>query len=288
MSTLRARAVLFCSLFIGWLPLAAQSSSYHLELDDSKAGPKPVIFVSDSEKSLDAFAASQQCPQDPNGNSSAAYGSHDILDSPFLRGVSSDMRCADRRLARGPVLKTGECWGTALFVSPQKGDCQNEVTAVIFSDGSVEGEDAAVRGLKAHRDGLAAGVHYWAGRIGREKPDGSTLLALFNDVERSKVEDQRKQREYHYQRRLMLEKAESALPQGLLWLYWSGRLQVDTDLELRFNGLINGSSGVKTATEALRTITDEIDQWKTKIDRNPAQQKLNTTFLPVTGSEDKQ
>jgi hypothetical protein len=281
MSMLRARAVLFCLPFIlGWLPLAAQSSSYHLELDDPKAGPQQVILVSDSEKSVDAFAASQQCPRRPDGTGSAAYANHDILDSPFLKGVSSDMRCADGRLARGPVLETGECWRTALFMSPQKLDCQNEVTAVIFSDGSLEGEDAAVRGLKAHRDGLAAGVHYWAGEISREKPDGSTLLALFNEVERSKAEDQRKQREYHYQPRLMLEKDESALPQALLWLYWSGRAQVDSDLELRFNSLIKGSSDVKTASEALRKIADEIDQWKTKIDSNPAQQKLNIDFPP--------
>jgi len=288
MSKLRARAVLFCFPFIvGWLPLAAQSSSYHLELDDPTAGPQQVIFVSDSEKSVDAFAASQQCPRDPNGTRSATYANHDILGSPFLTGVSSDKRCADGRLARGPVLKTGECWETALFVSPQKRDCQNEVTAIIFSDGSFEGEDTAVRGLKAHRDGLAAGVQFWAAKIGQEKPDGSTLLALFNEVERSKAEVQKKQREYHYQPRLMLEKDESVLPQALLWLYWSGRVQVDTNLELRLNGFIKGSSGVKTASEALRKIADEIDQWKTKIDSNPAQQKLDTAFPQLTGSEDK-
>ena len=284
MSKLQARAVLFCFLFImGWMPLVAQSSSYHLELDDPTAGPQQVIFVSDSEKSVDAFAVSQQCPREPNGTRTSAYGNHDILDSPFLRGVSSDMRCADGRLARGPVLETGECWRTALFVSPQKRDCQNEVTAIIFSDGSFEGEDAAVRGLKAHRDGLAAGVQYWAAKLSQEKPDGSTLLALFNEVERSKTEDQRKQRD-HYRPRRMLEKDESALPQALLWLYWSGRVQVDTNLELRLNGFIKGSSGVKTASEALRKIADEIDQWKTKIDSNPAQQKLDTAFPPLTGS----
>jgi hypothetical protein len=130
---------------------------------------------------------------------------------------------------------------------------------------------------------LAAGVQYWAARLSQEKPDGSTLLALFNEVERSKTEDQRKQRD-HYRPRRMLEKDESALPQALLWLYWSGRVQVDTNLELRLNGFIKGSSGVKTASEALRKIADEIDQWKTKIDSNPAQQKLDTAFPPLTGS----
>jgi hypothetical protein len=35
MSSLRARAILFClRVILGWLPLAAQSSSYHLEFDD--------------------------------------------------------------------------------------------------------------------------------------------------------------------------------------------------------------------------------------------------------------
>ncbi len=288
MSMLWARVVLFCFPFIlGRLPLSAQSSSYHLESDD-RTPNEQLILVNDSAKSIDAFAASQSCPREANGTSTAGYASHDILGSPFLSGVSSDMRCADGRLASGGALKTGECWRTSLFTSQQKRVCENELTAVIFSDGSFEGEDAVVRGMKAHRDGLAAGVHYWADRISQEKPDGSTLLVLFNEVERRKAEDERKQSEYHYQPRLVLEKDESAMAQALLWQYWSGRVAVDADLELRFNGLINGSSAVKTASEALRKIADEIDQWKTKIDGNPAQQKLNTVFPPLTGSEDKQ
>jgi hypothetical protein len=194
MPSLGARAVVFCfPVILGWLPLVAQSSSYHLEFDDDKLGQR-VILVNDSEKPMEAFAASQRCQR--AGGGSGADGSKDILFYPS-EGGGSDMQAADRsRPPRSGGLDTGARRKTFLVMMSERGDCQNRITAVLFSDGSFEGDDAAVRSLKAQRDGLAGGVHYWADRIGREEPDGSTLNALLAEVRERMVADQAKQKKY--------------------------------------------------------------------------------------------
>jgi hypothetical protein len=92
MPSLGARAVVFCfPVILGWLPLVAQSSSYHLEFDDDKLGQR-VILVNDSEKPMEAFAASQRCQRARGG--SGADGSKDILFYPS-EGGGSDMQAAD-------------------------------------------------------------------------------------------------------------------------------------------------------------------------------------------------
>lgn len=137
---LGARAVVFCFLIIvGWLPLVAQSSSYHLEFDDSTPGHQRVFLVNDSEKPIEAFAGSQQCQRPDGRGGSGIHSSQDVLDS-FGRGPTSDMRAAD---ASGPprsgVIETGAQWFTHIAVFPENGDCRNQITAVLFSDGSFGG-----------------------------------------------------------------------------------------------------------------------------------------------------
>jgi hypothetical protein len=271
MSPLGARAVAFWfSIIVGWLPLVAQSSSYHLEFDDIIPGDKSGCLVNDSEKPIEAFAASQRC-QRPDGRSGGGtHGSRDILDSG--RGPTSDMLSAD---ASGPplsgVIETGARWRTGISVIPENGDCQTQVNAVLFSDGSFEGEDAAVRGLKAHRDGLAASANYWADRVSREKPDGSTLDALHAALKQRLDDDRMKQQKYWPDN---MHRDRSPL----FWQYWSGWLQVERNLELHFPKEL----GQEKASDNFREVADEINQWKKKIDGNLALQKLNVVFPPIS------
>jgi len=280
MSSFGARAVVFCfPVILGWLPLAAQSSSYHLEFDDRKRSQQ-VILVNDSEKSIEAYGASQLCfkPKQYRG----VDDGQDILDAPF-RGTPSSMRAADGSgPPRSGVLETGARWSMGISI-PENWDCQTHVNAVLFSDGSFEGEDAGVRGLKARRDGLAAAIHYWADRISREKPDGSTLDALLDELKQRKAQDQIVRTKYKSHPHLTFDKAEQPIPPPLLWQYWSGWLVAEGNLEFHLSKYLNQENAV----ESFRKIADEINHWKTRIDGNLALRKLNTVFPAISASEDK-
>jgi hypothetical protein len=279
MSSLRARAIVFCfPVILGWFPLAAQSSSYHLEFDDRIPGHQPVILVNDSEKSIEAYGASQLCFK-AKVYTGVPNESRDVLDNPF-NGAASGVRAPDGRgPARGGVLETGARWRTNMATRPDW-DCRTQVNAVLFSDGSFEGEDTAVRGLKARRDGLAAAIHYWADRISREKPDGSTLDALHDELKKRKAEDLLKQGKYRSQQHLTFEGAVPPLPPPPLEQYWSGWLSVEANLEFQ----LSRSLTHEDAGENFRKLAEEIHQWKAKIDGNLALQKLNVAFPAISES----
>jgi hypothetical protein len=236
-----------------------------LEFEDN-AGSKQVILVNDSEKPIEAFAASQRCQ-----DGSASGGVRDIL---FYPSKDIDMQAADRSgPPRSGVLDTGARWSTLLVMFPERGDCQNRITAVFFSDGSFEGDDAPARSLKAGRDGLAAGVHYWADRISREKPDGSTLNALVAEVRARTAADWAKQNKYPTSG----HRDSSAQP---LWEYWESWLNVERTIESR----CPNDLGQEKPSATLRKVADMINGWKTKIDGNIALQKLNAVFPAVSQS----
>jgi hypothetical protein len=254
--------------------LAAQSSSYHLEFDDRilRLPHQLLTLVNDSEKPIEAFESSQRCHKGRfySGNDD----SFDILD--HLQG---DIQATDGSVPpRSRVLETGERWRTVVAFSPENRACHIQVKAVLFSDGSFDGEDAAVQGLKAQRDGLAAGIHYWADKIRREKPDGSTLDVLLAEVRQRMVEDKMKQRKYPIDIRL-------EDPPPLLWQYWSGRLAVERNME--FQLLLTKHLSQDKASEYLRNVADAINQWGKKIDGNFALQKLNIVFPAIYQSADR-
>lgn len=277
MSSLAARVVVFCfPVALGWLPLAAQSSSYHLEFEDRGPGHQDVFLVNDSEKPIEAFGISQRCykPGTEERVGGGGHASRDILD--FFLGASSDMRSADGSPERRGGLETGGRWRTGLAILAENGDCQAQINAVLFSDGSFEGEDTAVRGLKARRDGLAAAVNYWADQVSREKPDGSTLDALQAELKQRIADDKAKARKYPPDN---IHGDTSAL----FWHYWSGWLQVERNIELNFPKELSQEK----ASQNFRKIADEIGQWKKKIDGNLALQKLNVVFPAVSESGDR-
>lgn len=154
---------------------------------------------------------------------------------------------------------------------PERGDCQNQITAVLFSDGSFEGDDAAIRSLKAGRDGLAAAVHYWVDRISQEKPDGSTLYAMLAEVKDRLAADEAKRKKYP----TSTQRDPSAQP---LWEYWSSQATVEGDIELLFPKDLS----LEKPSETLRKIANMMTSWKIKIDSNLALQKLNAVFPPIT------
>jgi hypothetical protein len=263
----------------GTCDCAAQSSSYHLESDDSMPGRQQAILVNDSQKSIEAYGASQLCFK-PKQYTGLPNDSQDILDSPSKGATMSSLRAADGNgPPRSGVLDPGARWRTNMVTLPEW-DCRTQVNAVLFSDGSFEGEDAGVRGLKARRDGLAAAIHYWADRISQEKPDGSTLDALHDELKKRKAEDLLKQGRYLSQQHLTFEGAVSPVPPPSLEQYWSGWLLVEMNLESQLSRYLTQEK----AGESFRKFADEINQWKAKIDGNLALQKLNIDFPAISES----
>lgn len=68
------------------------------------------------------------------------------------------------RFARQGVVKSGGRWTSNLFLSTSETlNCDVQIDAVLFGDGTYDGSEAAVEELKARRDAIAAGV--WSARL---------------------------------------------------------------------------------------------------------------------------
>lgn len=249
------RHVAFCiSWVLGCWPLAAQSSNYHVEFEPR--GPRSyshLVLVNDSEKAIEAYSVLQVCGR------SAQFAATILSNGQTFLGTSGVIEPGERRTLRGG-------W----TYRPDVPSCDAQVEAVILTDGSFEGKDAPVRGLKALGDGEAASIHYWADRIKAETPDGSTLGLLLDEIKRRIAQDEAEQRRY---------------PNHLdhvkfrpLWEYWEGKKAVDFDIESQFP---RDLSSVEP-TELLQRVTNYVEKRKAEIDGNEVMQKLNAIFPQIS------
>jgi len=235
---------------LGCWPLAAQSARPHLEYEP-KGSLFQLVLVNDSEKAIEAFSVRQTC--DKSGQFTAAIlykglrGTSGVIESGEHRGLGGGWKLPSEDLA-----------------------CDAQLEAVFFADGSFEGNDAAVRSLKARGDGITASVNYWLDRIKREKTDGSTLGLLLDAIKQRVAADKVLQGQYP----LNLERG---IP-PLLREYWEGRREVDAALEARFP---RDLSTVKP-NELLQRVTDYMEKRKADIDGTEALQKLNIVFPPIS------
>ena len=154
------------------------------------------------------------------------------------------------------------------------------IDGVIYTDGTYEGKKEIVRGLQARRDGIAAGVRFWAIRTHREATEAE---ANVDEFERRVKNDQEKLNEVCNQFDPLRSPIESGsvavlgLPHGPTTPgipppghvqqsvtigtpdceYWRGRLQVD----------LGG-----------QRVLGEVDQWQAKIEQDEALKKLDIIF----------
>ena len=253
------RHVAFCiPLIMGHLPMAAQNSSYHVEFEPQGSRSfSHLVLVNDSNKSIEAYSVLQTCGRyaqfDPNILGQGYQSSRFVP----LRGESGVIKPGERRTLRGG-------WS----YRPGDRSCDAQVEAVLFTDGSFEGEDALVRGLKGLGDGEAASVNYWVDRIKSEEPDGSTLGLLLDEIKEHVADDKAEANRYPNRR----------YRDRPLWEYWEGRLEVDLDIESLFP---KDLSAVKP-NDLLKRVTNYLEKRKTDIDGNETMQKLNTVFPPIS------
>jgi hypothetical protein len=173
-------------------------------------------------------------------------------------------------IEHGGSLELGFLAGTSKAKGSQ--ECGAKFDAVIFADGTYEGNEAAVRSLKALRDGLIAGVSYWArelnGRQSEELNESNLLYKLESRLE----EDIANQRRYDFLQ------PGADLVETPLYAYWEGRVAVDRGLKYKFSKISSDDSPSVTFQNFARFIA----AWKMRIEAVVSVKKLNTTFPPIS------
>jgi hypothetical protein len=235
--------------------LSAQAVQYQTELTAGTSGN--LILENDARSSIEAFHYKAQC-----GNG-ATEGSQDILgiqNGQFL-GIVGD------RPQHGPVRP----WERVTFREnfyPNSSGCEwkVEVTAVLFSDGSYEGDKAQARAMQARRDGIVAAVGYWRAKMNPPPIKSSDFELLASDAKGRRTIDQAN---------AWASKCFQGTDESCS--YWQGRQLVDlniaNDIERK---KINPDPEFTSPVEIL-------DRWQEVLDRNEALRKLDAIFLLPAG-----
>jgi hypothetical protein len=198
----------------GCVPLLAQGRGYHMELSDGSSGW--AILVNDSQKTIEAYHFSAKCRSAGRMKSATEY-SYDALDSGGTSRSGPPTGAVAGIHTTRDVAERGTRMVSMENLLPQPDGCVWDAgfDAVIYADGSYEGDEIRVRGLQARRDGVAECVKYWANRLAQEAVDRASLETIRADAERLTEED----------RKETISRC-SKLP--LACEYWRGRSQVDT------------------------------------------------------------
>src|SRR5580700_6004196 len=144
------------SMLCGCTPLLAQVRGCHMELSDGTSGW--VILVNDSEKTVEAYHLSAKCMSEgrPRMGMEASY---DALDSAGT-SRSGPGKVIAGIFTHSDVAEPGTRMVSMENLAPQPFGCvwDAKFDAVIYADGSYEGDEMKVRRLQARRDGVVADV----------------------------------------------------------------------------------------------------------------------------------
>jgi hypothetical protein len=237
------------------LILGGQSRSYRVELSNGASGR--VMVVNDSDLPMEAFHLQGEC-----GNVGDEF-SDDELD---FWGVGGALRGPDGRYFRSPYLLESHQKGVTIhMLAAQPSSCswRAKIDAVVYVDGSYEGDELEVRGLQAHRDGLSAAVQYWVERLGRESAPTPDIKGAMAEAEKLK------------QRDVMRWRGCGKAP--LACQYWWGRYQVDGIIGLELKAQPNEDD-----VGVWRRVSAKVVSWRRKIEADGAFQKLDVAF-PLPG-----
>jgi hypothetical protein len=254
--------VVFLSILCGSAPLLAQTRGYHMELSDRTSGW--VILVNDSDKPIEAFYFSGQCNALNAGGGAGMQFTYDALENPST--MSGHPGLDGKFLSqRDTVAPKGRMISMTKLVPQQSGcDWKGDISAVIYSDGSYEGDEMIARGIAALRDGIAASVAYWQDKFNRESPEAVDLDAVNTEAQRLTKEDFAK---------TMFPGCRKS---PLACEYWKGRHQVDSNVAMWLRGVALKD----THEEAYKKTAQIIERWQKKIDNNVALKRLDVVFQP--------
>jgi hypothetical protein len=263
---MRSRSVrhsaIWSLVLCGCLPIAAQHRGYHTELSNGTSGW--LALINDSAQPIEAFHYKARC-----GNGGMGF-SHDVLDFPGNK--SSQPPVGGYQPDREDIVKPGDRRYFMLNLPPQTSGCawQGDIDAVIFANGTFDGDETIVRGMQARRDGIAAAIGDWKERLrnwteqvhqqtGDTNPDPLSLKA-------KDLSDEDSQKTMFPGCREKPTACE----------YWKGRKHVDSNIAIWAAGKSD------SAVERHHILLGMIEKWQTKMDKDTAFVELDQTFpLPA-------
>lgn len=282
MALCRACVHFFCCLaFVTGLSVSAQNPNYHVEVSGGppnyrgqppdKKQPRWVSLVNDSDKSIEAF---EMLDLRSDGRFCAEMRSDALLSSSWIHNVPG--------MERKQFLERGGRWDLGFVTTnPDGTECEPRVPAVIFADGSYEGNEGIVRKLKASRDGEAAALGDWSRQMRSWNQATQTLDDLRDEVESRLQLDKPK---------LPMLPASATSPnqtetEALLGWYWEGRHTIDLWLKTR---LVEFSENGTAASRAMYVpfVLRSVDALKTKIDTDASMRVLNVEFPPISDPDE--
>jgi hypothetical protein len=261
------------------LSVYAQSPNYHLEFSDGpmklpKDYPRTrwVSLVNDSSKQIEAYDSLELSPD----GGFCAETSEDFLTYPYPAPMANVFG-ADGKESRGRGVEQGGRWDLGYLGIDRHGkECELKAVAVVFVDGSYEGDEVMVRGLKAHRDGVAAALNYWSQEMVGKEPNKANLADLVDHTEnRSGKDDMEKMKYLHS---MTDDEAEKPLRE-----YWSGRYEVDQFLKYQLSSEPTDDAGAARKFQQLMRL---LNTWKTLIDTAVSMNELNLKYPPISDSRE--
>jgi len=220
------------AMLLAYPPADAQSKSYHVEVVDASGGLKRTYVVNDSDKTIEAVHFSARCEP---AHDTAHWFFRDVLSS-------SSQTVGLKPSGRLQVLG---------FSAEENSSCAVHVDAVLFADGTHDGNDSGLRAIQAHRDGVFVVLKYWSARLAKEGPETFDLASLHKSGEEQPVGD----------------------------AYREGRLNGEMNV---FTEVIQLPHG-KTATYDFHRLSDLVMAWMNRFDNDPSASTLSAEFVTGIG-----
>jgi len=162
-------------LLLSALPAAAQL--YHLGSDELPNGMLRLFLVNDSDKPIEAFRWVDHCVLADGKSTSASGGGGDSLLYP---PESTLIQTYDGRKSPTGRLERDGKW---MIGAENDSGCESKIVAVIFSDGSHDGSEDAIKEIVALRKGREDRDRFWLDRLKREQAEGWSVERIRSDAE---------------------------------------------------------------------------------------------------------
>jgi hypothetical protein len=172
--SLSASIVGSMALLLGSLPAAAQL--YHLGSDELPNGMLQWYLVNDSDKPIEAFRAEDHCIAPDGKSHSAGLAGGDSLLSP---PDSSLIQTYGGKTSPSGRLERDGKW---MIGSGDTNTCETKITAVVYSDGTHDGSEDAVKVIVALRKGREERDRFWLDRLKREEAEDWSLERIHSDA----------------------------------------------------------------------------------------------------------